>query len=390
MRHPTKFRFTQRAIDQLPAHDSNSRSKCAEYTDTQVPGLKCQVTKMGRKSWYYRCTVRGVKRAKMIGRVPSTTLEEARAKALEYQSAIDRGLNPFEGEDRLNAMPTFEVFARHEYLPYVEQYKRSADDDEAKLRIYAIPAFGGHRLCDVTTRDIQMYLGNLIQQDGLSKATANRHLALFSKLFKLAVKWQRIDKNPCLGIDKYREDAKQERFLSADETRRVIIAAEQDINRYAGAAIQLLLLTGCRREEILQLEHRYVDLEQGTLYLHKTKNGRSRYVILNDAARQLLADLPKVKNSPWVFPGRDPKKPLNNPRKAFLRILKAADVKPCRIHDLRHSHASLLVNEGASLYQVQQILGHASPQTTQRYSHLASQTLRDVSQIVGRIARPTK
>lgn len=390
MAQPKTFRFTPRAIDQLPAHDRDSRSKCAEYTDAQVAGFKCQVTKLGRKSWYFRGTVRGRKRAKLIGHVPSTTLEDARAIALEYQSAIDRGIDPFEGEDRLKAMPTFETFARHEYLPFVEQYKRSADDDEAKLRLYAIPAFGRHRLCDVTTRDVQMYLGNLIQQKGLSKATANRHLALLSKLFKLAVTWGRIDKSPCLGIAKFKEEGKRERFLSPDEARRVMVAAEQDINLYAGSAIQLLLLTGCRREEILQLEHRHVDLVQGTLYLPKTKNGRSRYVILNDAARQLLADLPKVKNSPWVFPGRDPQKPLNNPRKAFLRILKAAGVEICRIHDLRHSHASILVNQGASLYQVQQILGHASPQTTQRYSHLASETLRDVSQIVGRIARPSK
>lgn len=390
MAHPTKFRFTQRAIDQLPPHDPNSRSKCAEYTDTQVPGFKCQVTKDGKKSWYYRCTVRGIKRAKMIGRIPSTTLEEARARALQYQAAIDRGVNPFEGEDRLKVMPSFDTFVCHEYLPWAREHKRSADDDESKFRIYAIPAFGRHRLCDVTTRDIEMYLGNLLQKEGLSQATANRHLALFSKLFKLAVKWQRIDKNPCLGIDKFREEAKHDRFLSPEETRRVMVAAEQDINLYAGAAIQLLLLTGCRREEILQLEHRHVDLEKGMFYLSQTKNGRSRYVILNDAARQLLADLPKVKNSPWVFPGRDPKKPLNNPRKAFLRILKAADVEQCRIHDLRHSHASLLVNEGVSLYQVQHALGHSSIASTQRYSHLASQTLRDVSQIVGRIAKPSK
>jgi integrase len=383
MGQPTKFRFTTRAVASLLAHDANSPSKCAEYTDTQVPGLKCQVTKLGRKAFFYRYTHRAIKRAIKLGEFPATGVDEARSRALDIRSALDRGEDPQAERIRLIKTPTFAAFAMDEYMPYAVQHKRSAEDDEAKLRLYMIPAFGKLLLCDVTTRDIQMYLGNLRQK--LSPATANRHLALFSKLFKLGVAWGRIDKNPCVGIDKFKEAGAKQRYLSPDEVRRVMAAALQEANIYASAAIRFLLLTGIRREECLTARWEHVDLEQRTLFLPHTKNGRSRTVFLNDAAAQLLASLPHINGSPWVFPGRDPAKPLNNPRKAFHRILDAAGVEHCRLHDCRHTHASLLVNQGASLYQVQQLLGHASPQTTQRYSHLAAQTLRDTSQLVSRI-----
>ena len=164
--------------------------------------------------------------------------------------------------------------------------------------------------------------------------------------------------------------------------RAVLAAADQDYNVYASQAIKLLILTGVRREEAMQARWESVDLEKGFLYLPKTKSGRSRYVTLNDAAKAVLENLPRIVGSPWVFPGKDSSKPICNPVKAFHRILEAAGVEKCRIHDCRHSFASMLVNQGASLYQVQQLLGHASVSTTQRYAHLAASTLRNTSQLV--------
>lgn len=384
---PKRFRFTTRSVEQLPPHDPNSPSRCAEYTDTTLAGFKVQVNTSGRKFLYFRYTYRGLKRAYKIGEFPAIGIDEARATILEMRGALDRGNDPQESRDRLKAMPNFAEYAGGEYMPFALQYKRSADDDESKIRRHLNPAFGTRRLCDISMREIQIYLGKI--KEKLSPASANRHLALLSRMFVLAVQWGRVDKNPCIGIKKFKENGQKQRFLSPEEVRRVVAAAEKDINFYAGKAVQLLLLTGIRREECCQSRWEHVDLEQGTLFLAKTKSGRSRYVVLNDSARKLLAELPRVDGSPWVFPGRDPRKPLNNPRKAWLRILAVAEVEVCRLHDCRHTHASLLVNAGASLYQVQAILGHASPQTTQRYSHLASQTLRDVSQMVSRVVENT-
>ena len=165
----------------------------------------------------------------------------------------------------------------------------------------------------------------------------------------------------------------------------MLAAADQDYNIYASQAIKLLILTGIRREEAMQARWESVDMEKGFLCLPKTKSGLPRYVALNDAAREVLVKLPRLDGSPWVFPGKDPTKPVCNPVKAFHRILDAAGVEKCRIHDCRHTFASLLVNQGASLYQVQQLLGHASVSTTQRYAHLADSTLRDTSQLVSNL-----
>jgi len=310
------------------------------------------------------------------------SIEEARTRGLEMRAAVDRGENPFEEQHRLKSTPLFKDFVALDYMPFAQQHKRSVDDDESKFRLYLIPVFGERRMCDISGRDIQMYIASLLKT--LSKATANRHLALLSRSFGLAVQWGRIIKNPCIGIAKFKEGGGMQRFLTSDESRRVMEAAKQDQNPVAGAAIMLLLLTGCRREEILQARYENLDLDQGLLFLPKTKSGKPRHVILNDAARALLSGLPRIDDSPWIFPGRFLGKPLNNPRKAFLRILAAAGVDACCIHSLRHTYASLLVAQGASLYQVQQLMGHESQASTRIYAHLTSSALREVAQGVGR------
>jgi len=265
-------------------------------------------------------------------------------------------------------------------MAHAIQHKRTFKNDASKLAMHILPILGDLRLCDVGTRDIELLLGLLKKK--LSPATVNRIRALLSVLFNLAIAWKVIDRNPCEGTRKLKENNQVERFLSIEEVRRILTAAKEEANIYAASAIQFLILTGVRREEALKARWEHIDLEKGLLFLPHTKSGRSRHVVLNDAALAVISSLPRVSESPWVFPGRDVMKPLNNPIKAFHRILKAAEVPKCRLHDCRHAHASMLVNQGASLYQVQILLGHASSATTQRYAHLASSTLRSTSQLV--------
>jgi integrase len=164
---------------------------------------------------------------------------------------------------------------------------------------------------------------------------------------------------PCANMKKLKESNKKDRFLTPDQVREILAVAQLDMNRVAGNAISALILTGLRREEILRSRHEHLDLEKKSLYLPKTKSGKSRHVALNDAALAIFKATPRINGSPWIFPGKDPTKPLNNPTKAWHRILAAAGVERCRLHDCRHTFASLLVNAGASLYQVQLLLGHA-------------------------------
>jgi len=383
-----KFRFTNRSFDALPPCLVDSASKATEYSDLEVSGLKALVSKSREIVLYHRYVFGGKKRAMRLGTYPRTSIQSARQKVQENKSKLDVNIDPQGTTDRMKGMPNFQEHA-HAFLGFVRGYKRSANADESKLRLYLNDYFGDRRLCDITTRDIQAY--HMMIAKKLSQATANRHLALLSMMFNVAIQWDILERSPTKGVKKFKEDNQKQRFLSADEIGRLYQAMEAEDNKVAVNALKLLLLTGCRREEILKLKWEDVSIESGTLFLPDSKTG-SRYVQLNAAAKELLTSIVRGKGL-FVFPGhRDENKPINNPRKCFTRLLKHAKIEEnVRLHDLRHTYASILVNSGASLFVVQKALGHSNPITSQRYSHLSNQTLRDASETVSAlISRASK
>lgn len=384
------MKLTNRSIESMSGPSSDSTAKAKEVSDSEVTGLRivCSAGTAHRKFFYFHYTIHGNRKKAKIGEFPAIGIHEARKQALEWRAAIDRGVDPLEQRDLVRQMPTFEQFATGEYLPYAKEYKVSWDMDESKLRLHLLPKFGSRRLCDISTRDIQMYHGQI--KASHSAATANRHLALLSKMFRMGVSWQRIDRNPCLGITKFREPQQRTDCLSPEDMQKMLKAMESEQNVQAVGALKLLLLTGTRREEALQARWENVNLDTALWYLPKTKNGKTRHVLLNPEAVSLLRNHLRINGNPWVFPGRDPSKPLNNPRKAFTRILEAAGLPHMRVHGLRHVFASLAVTAGASLYQVQHLLDHASPTTTQRYAHLANDVLRQASASVSSIFTKAK
>ena len=274
-----RFKFTGKLIDQLPPHPQDSRSSEAEYTDTEVVGLKLLVSKSGRKFYYFRYTFDGKKRAVKLGEHGALPLPEARKKALAIRHQVNEGNDPQAVKVRPQAVMNLSTFALEEYLPYARQHKLSADGDESKLRLHILPQFGGRGLDAINTREVQLYHAGV--RSSHCAATANRHLSLLSRMFKLAVQWGRIDRNPCLGVAKFRENNQRECFLSADEIQRMFLAMEAEGNKVAVAALKFLLLTGIRREEALQAKWEHIDLERGALFLPHTKSGKSRSVILN-------------------------------------------------------------------------------------------------------------
>lgn len=384
------MKLTNRTIEALTGPPLGSTAKAREVSDSELTGLRVHVSAGTAKRKFFKLhyTIHGNRKKIPVGEFPSIGIQEARKIALEYRAAIDRGIDPLEQLDRVRQMPTFEEFAMGEYLPYAKEHKVSWDMDESKLRLHLLPKLGSRRLCDISTRDVQMYHAQI--KSSHSAATANRHLALLSKMFRMAVSWQRIDRNPCPGITKFREPQQRTDCLSHEDMQKMLKAMESEKNLQAKAALKLLLLTGTRREEALQSRWEDIDLEAALWYLPKTKNGKTRHVLLNLEAVELLRNHPRIDGCPWVFPGRDSSKPLNNPRKAFSRILAAANLPHMKIHGLRHAFASLAVSAGASLYQVQHLLGHASPTTTQRYAHLANDVLRQASASVSSIFTKAK
>jgi integrase len=385
-----KFRFTNRAVAQLPPHADDSPSRSTEYSDMEVIGLRVLVNKQSRKYFYFRYVFEGQKRAAKIGEFPAIEVQEARKLALEMRAKLDRGHNPQEMRDLADASPTFEAFGVNEYMPFARQTKRSAKDDECRLRVHAYLRFGKRKLMDIQTREIQQYHADL--KDSHCAATANRHLSLISRMYRLAVQWGRVERNPCTGIAKFKENNQRQRFLTPEEIGRMYQAMENEPSKVAVAALKFLLLTGARKEEALQARWENVDLDNGVWFLPQTKSGKGRYVQLNSEAQTLLRSLQRENESPWVFPSkRYPDKRLNNPRKVFDRVLTAAGIEHLRLHDLRHTYSSLAINAGVSLSIIQNMLGHQSSAMTLRYVHLMNSTLRNASESVADvISKATK
>ena len=186
--------------------------------------------------------------------------------------------------------------------------------------------------------------------------------------------------NPTEGLSTIPEVHRQ-RFLTADETKRLIAAIDEDENRGAAQAIKLLLLTGGRRNEITHAKWEHVDWEKRTLLVPVSKSGKPRTIALNGASIALLESVPRVQDSEHIFPSPFSGHPFASLFYPWDRIRRRAGLIDVRLHDLRHSFASFLVNQGVSLYVVQSLLGHTQVRMTQRYAHLAPQTLLDAAEV---------
>lgn len=381
--HDKKFRFTNRAIEQLPICPANGVSKSVEYSDSEVIGLRISINKSGRRFWFWRYTYQGVKRAAKIGEFPALDVAAARRRALDLRAQLDLGQDPQASKDHYKSMPTLAEFAEREYMPLARQTKRSHADDASRLKHHLLPRFGQRKLCDLTTREIQGFIAELAKSH--APATANRILSLLARMLKLATVWQIIDRNPCQGIAKFREARARERFLSNDEIARLYRAMALDKNTVAVSAIQLLLLTGLRRNEALKAKWHQVDLDRQLMHLPETKAGKPRNVVLSAQAVVLLAGLPSRNSSEWLFPGRFGDRPLDNLDKCLRRLLLSAGIAAMRVHDFRHTHASILANNGVSLFVIQRSLGHSSPLMSQRYSHLCDSAVREAGDVVGNV-----
>lgn len=378
-----KFRFTNKGIDRLPPHDKSAKSNEEEYTDADTPGLKLAVSKSGRRYFLFRYTLKGAKRGMKLGEFPAMTVEEARRAAWAARAKVDAGDDPQVARRAIMAEPTFEEFVRDDYIPWARKAKKSWDDDVSKLDHHLLPVFGSRRISSIGARDIEQYIASLLAKE-LKPATCNKHLFLLSAIFRKAIEYGVISANPCASVRPLLENNARQRYLTPQEVAAFLAAARRELNQVAAKYLEFLLLTGARREEGLRARWKDIDFGRGTWRIPETKSGKARQVPLNASAIALLTSLAVQSGNPYVFPGKLPGKSLNNPVKAFHRILKDAGISDLRIHDLRHSFASLAVSGGVSLYAVQHLLGHSNPKTTERYAHLSIGALQSAS---GRVAQ---
>ena len=354
-----------------------------DYFDEDLPGFMLEVRSSGGKTFYLRYRDnRGRERQFKIGSARVLTVRQARTKARSVLAEAVLGNDPQKERELLREIPTLAQFARDSYMPFAKSTKRSWQTDETVLRIHILPRIGRLALDQVSSHRVAELLHHMREQQYAS-GTTNRVLVLLRYMFNLAKKWgiAGVSNNPATEL-KTAPDVCRGRFLSADETNRLLNALDRDENQIAAKSIKLLLLTGARRNEITQAKWEHIDWQKKTLLVPCSKSGRPRLIQLNSAALELLRSLPREPVNAFLFPSPVTGRPSASLHFPWTRIRKRAGLTEFRLHDLRHSFASFLVNKGVSIYVVQGLLGHANVRATQRYAHLANETLSDAAELI--------
>jgi len=371
-------KLTQEDISKLRCPEGK---RSVQYCDAEFRGLLLEVrTCQNSFTWYYRYrnAASQTKYAK-LGYFPGKSLLEARKLAAAQKERIRYlGADPRAEADAKKAVPTFSEFFEEQYMPHARPRKRTADKDEEYYRLRLKAAFGHKRLNQIKRREIQLFHSGL-HAEGLAPATCNHYLKLMKRALNLAIQWEIIEgPNTAVSIQMYRELGCPEVYLQGDQLLRLLTVLEKDKNRTVCGIVLFLLSTGARLNEALQAKWALIDVEHRVWRIPATnsKSGRVRSVPINDTALEVLSRQDTRDDFEHVFINRQTGLPYTTIQKVWERLRRKAGLEHVRIHDLRHSYASMLVNSGRSLYEVQQILGHSNPKVTQRYSHLSTATLQ--------------
>ena len=360
-------------------------------------GFGVKATDTGAKVYVVSYRIGQRKRRYTIGRHGAPwTPDNARKEANRLLTLVGAGVDPMEAKTAGRTAPTVRELAERFLTEHVAA-KRKASTAKLYRGIVdkvILPTLGSRAVTDVTRAD----LATLHHRLRRTPVHANRTLLVVSKMMNLAERWGlRADgSNPARHVERYPEQARQ-RYLSTGEFRRlgeVLAAAERGPVEVSGepelvtlsptalAAIGLLIFTGARREEILSLKWAHVDLEHGVLRLPTSKTG-FKVVVLNAPAITILAALPRVEKNPYVLPGLRKGRHLVNVTATWHVVRALAGIKDVRIHDLRHSMASVAADAGLSLPVIGKLLGHTQAQTTQRYAHLSADPLKVAAEMIG-------
>jgi integrase len=393
--------------------------------DTEVKGFALRITAGGAKSFLLDYRADGRQRRITLGAYPDWSVAAAREAAKRLKREVDHGRDPMGRRHADRTAPTMQdLWQRYELEHLPRKAARSRADERSmwqsiilprlsKLRLTAID----HDVIDALHRDITRVRGTPVR--------ANRTVEVLRKAFNLAIRWKWCEDNPAVGVRKNPEE-KRNRYLNKAELAALARALNEHSEPMSANAIKLLMLTGARRSEVLGATWDQFDLDNGiwTKPSAHTKQRRLHRVPLSGPALRLLADMreeatrksraDKKPISSYVFPGEDGK-PLTDIKRTWASVcckaglaievqkkgrtgkpVKGKDGKPVmtwqpnvRMHDLRHSFASILVSAGASLPLIGQMLGHTQVQTTQRYAHLFDDPLRKAAETVGRVVSPT-
>jgi integrase len=377
------IRITKRSVDALRP---GAKDVISWDADLGGFGVRCRTS--GARVYVSKYRHLGRQRWITIGQHGAPwTPDLARKEARRLLGEVAAGRDPAGARDSGKAAPTVNALIDRFLADHVESKRKARTGTEYRRLFDKLirPTLGRHRVEAVTRAEV----ARLHHQHRATPYQANRVLAVLSKLFNWAERhgFRPDGSNPCRHVEKFREE-KRERFLSGEEMARLgraLVEAEHDGSEMPSVihAIRLLIFSGARLSEILTLRWSEVDLERGCLRLADSKTGK-KVIHLNAPALELLATIPRIEGNPYVIPGRKAEAHLVNLEKPWRRIRARAGLEDVRLHDLRHSFASVGAAAGYGLPVIGALLGHTQAATTHRYAHLAADPLRQATDAIGR------
>ena len=358
------IRLTQRRVDTL-----RPRKTVRNVRDGELKGYGVRIMPSGAKRYFIHSQHRGRRVWKIVGDAAVMAESEARSRARSMLAAL-RDDRDIEAEVTGDAL--FETVAGEVFTRYGRRWKpRTLAVNRYYLKRQILPFFAGRPIAEIDREEVQRWFRSL----HATPAAANRSAPILSVIMQRAEAWgYRPDGgNPCKGIKRYRRK-RSERFLSPEEYRRLgtVLDRHEACQPFRVAALRLLLLTGCRKSEIVTLEWRFY--RDGHLYLADSKTG-PRTVWLCSAAREVLDRLPRSQR--WVFPIGNRQAPWSWLDAFWIELRAEAGLDDVRLHDTRHSFASMALSSGETIRTVGRLLGHDNAATTLKYAHLSDTAVRE-------------
>jgi integrase len=354
--------------------------------DNELKGFGLRVTPGGTKAFILDYRAGRRQRRMTIGRHPDWTVAAAREEAKKLRRDVSLGGDPMDARHEDRGAPSIEdLWRRYRDQHLIDKAQRSQKDQISMWEKIILPFLSRKQLKGISHADIDALHRHITIIRG-TPIRANRTIEVLKAAFNLAIRWGWLEHNPAIGVRRNDEN-KRERYFSEDELRRLQNAMTHHSQRTSIDAILLIILTGARKGEVLNATWDQFDLQQ-KIWIKPASNTKQRKVHrvpLSDDAVELLVRRRSQAEGPFVFSGQNPDEPLKDIKKTWATLCKEAKLTDARIHDLRHTYASILVSSGASLPLIGALLGHTQPSTTARYAHLYDEPLREATEKVSRI-----
>ena len=337
--------------------------------DDQVSGFGIRLYPSGRKSFVYSYRHQGRKRLLVLGGYGDITVDQGRGLAREAAYKVAKGGDPLEERRGNSRQTTFGELCTTYLERHAKRRKRSWAEDEARIKRHLPMSWQMRPLASITRAEI-VALHNKVGKT--RPYEANRVLALLHTIFERALAWEMLDEgqgNPAGRVERFPEVSRK-RYASEREIERLARAIDHEPSLFVRSLIWLYLLTGARKNELMQARWDQVDWEREILNLPSTKSGEPQIIPLSKASMGILQAIPCLEDNPHIFPGARKGQHLVNISKNWKRIRAAAEVPDLRIHDLRRTVGSWMTQQGVDLNAIKSALRHQEISTTLVYARL--------------------